>query len=632
MNTMKRLEDNNPYKLHNHKKIRVMEDINPNLVKVKKEYEEEEDNHQSLSIYKEIISHIENSSKYRGDELEYSLNQQKETIEDSYRFVKYLCSSDLSNLLDLSSIDNLEGHTEESNFRLNATRMRMMYSNQLANNRLGKEIYDNNDISTLYNHIAPLTEEEKKEYEEDDRKKFEIQFSRYHKKKKESRDKFIKHLLPINDINEQDIKREILTIRNEHNTSLFMKILIENYVYVTYVGNKNQPKKRYKFNLPDMASKSLEFGIQHSKNKFSKNDIRYPYGSHLAFESGVIVETGSTNPILAAKLLEHTLNIFRIRCGYYDIEVKERTCHNVVATGSTSGFGICLELFKDRYPYVTYDKRNFAGAIVKISDIDNYAAHHGITIIKNKTSSSSSFSNRTTNTMNSDFENYEDMSYKMIEDEYHRKFNIKKYNDGGGGGGGGGGGYNDDNIINDYNTNQIPSTQPTTQIEDDDIYDILHHTRMEKEQNMTALVFPKGQVILVGSQSRDDVIRAYTELFNILETCRDTEENILLEKRLIRKRRECYLKPNSVIINPYNITNNSLLQSDNNNNNTSSSSQTPTPVSQSIAITDNTKKNKKRKREKKDKHHKKEKKDKKNKKKNKHHKKKKEKKDHVNTK
>ena len=45
------------------------------------------------------------------------------------------------------------------------------------------------------------------------------------------------------------------------------------------------------------------------------------------------------------------MNILRYVCGYHNVEIRERECHNVVATAILN-FGLCPEMLKDRYPFV----------------------------------------------------------------------------------------------------------------------------------------------------------------------------------------------------------------------------------------------------------------------------------------
>jgi TATA-box binding protein (TBP) (component of TFIID and TFIIIB) len=480
------------------------------------------------------------------DETLFTLNEQRKTIEEAKNFTKYMCSPELFDLLDMDAIHPLEGDAMDSNLRIHTTRIITDYMDNMKNKALGIRLYKNSEVSSLYDSIISKRKEkgftvpQDKKKNDDSKEEFQKQFIEFHKKQMSIKENLIKFLLPKEPITEQDRKREIITIRYD-NSPLSLKILIENYVYVTYLCNKDQPNKRYKFNLLDMASKTLQFGVQHSKNKFSKNDIRYNEGSHLVFESSVFVETGCTNPVLAAKLLEHTMNILKYVCGYHNIDIKERNCHNVVATGIFNS-GLCLELLKERFPYVTYEKKNFAGAIIRINDIDN----HNTSINNNNNSNSNNSSGGRTSSSKLDdpneFINYEkNDGYRNDEEAYNKLYNKNNhhytkftYSD-----------VNESDIINQnlsMNNNNNDTTSSIGYEVNYDEFDLFHPVRKNKEKNVTALVFPLGQVICVGNDSRDGVIESYTKLFTILEQCRNTKENIKLEKQIIQTRRYNYSK------------------------------------------------------------------------------------------
>ncbi len=446
-------------------------------------------------------------------ETQFSCDQQAATLNDAKQFVKYMASPELFDTLDMDSIRPMEGRGNQSNLRMHTTRIITNHMHEIVNKKLGVKLYEENDMSTLYRQVG---EEEKKEEEVF---VFGTQYKAHHDFSRNVKLNMMKLLLPSEPITDKDMIREIITIRHE-TKPLQMSVRIDNYVFVSYLCNKNDPRKRCKINLQDMAAKTLVFGIQHSRNKFAKNDLRYRWGSHLVFESGVLIETGCTSTLLAAKLLEHTMNIFRYVCGYYNIGVWERKCHNVVATGNLN-FGLCLELLKDRYPYVVYEKKNFAGAIIRIKDINAFREmnggngqnnHNGSTILDNI----------------DEFLNYE-KNYPNVAEEYNRRYNNI--------------GSESEQRERDLIQSNLSHGNNGVQYEVTyDEYDMLHILRGQKEKNIKALVFPGGRVICVGSRSREGVIESYTELFPILESCRDTPENIEEERRILQKRRYNFSK------------------------------------------------------------------------------------------
>lgn len=451
-------------------------------------------------------------------ETTFACDEQEAAIRDANHFVRYMASPELFDHLDMDHIGPLEGRGSDRNLHMRTTRLITDYMNDVANQALGIELYKPSDIPTC---IKPTPILKKEGDEGEEIHVFGSQYAAHHQERQEVKANLMKHLAPSEPITEQDMIRETITIRHE-SKPLHIKIRIENYVYVTYLSNTNDPRKRCKINLLDMASKTLMFGIQHSKNKFSKNDLRYRWGSHLVFESGVLVETGSTNPLLAAKLLEHTMNIFRYVCGYYNIGIWERRCHNVVATGSLN-FGLCLDLLKDRYPYVTYEKKNFAGAIICINDIDAWGAH-------NYNTNNHRQHDEPETTIFDDLNEFTKYYKNTLDhaDDYNRKYNNI----------GSEAEQRERDLIQCNLAVPVSSSTPYEVMYDE--FDITHVLRGNKEKNVKALVFPRGRVICVGNKSREGVIEAYTKLFSLLESVRDTPENIKEEKRIINMRRYNY--------------------------------------------------------------------------------------------
>lgn len=437
-------------------------------------------------------------------ETQFACDQQAATLDDAHNFVKYMASADLFASLDLSSMAPLEGRGNQANMRMHTTRLITDHMNTMISRVTGAEEEEDGksepcrDVSTLYRTGNKMKQQITT---------FGEQYRLHHAYNATQKAELMRLLAPSEPITEKDLKREIITIRSESSPHR-MRILIENYVYVTYLCDKNKPFKRCRINLLDMAAKTLMFGTQYSQNKFSKIDFRTKHGSHLVFDSGVLVETGSTSPLLSAKLLEHRMKVFRHVCGYHNIGIRERRCHNVVATASLS-FGVCLELLKHRYPFITYKKSVFAGAIARMNDIDVSitARTNGTTIFDDI----------------AEYTNYEKGRVKP-EDEYNRKYN---------------------NIGSETEQREQEIAAEVIRQESGEIatYELAHDEsdmlcvlRADKEKNIKNLIFQRS-VICVGSKSREDVIASFTTLYPILESCRDTPENIKIEKRLINAQR-----------------------------------------------------------------------------------------------
>jgi TATA-box binding protein (TBP) (component of TFIID and TFIIIB) len=169
---------------------------------------------------------------------------------------------------------------------------------------------------------------------------------------------------------EMPTERETRHKKYKINPNLF--ITIENYVFTTYLVHKNT-NIMYKLPLQLLCSKLLHMGCQHNLQKFAKVVFRYrpPFcASHLTFQSGVVVATGSPSIEVAKATIKFTVQKFRQDANLLDITIGKIICQNIVATGHLK-FKLCLFLLAARYgSYVTYDKESFAGAIIRHPDLE----------------------------------------------------------------------------------------------------------------------------------------------------------------------------------------------------------------------------------------------------------------------
>src|SRR5277367_738604 len=93
-------------------------------------------------------------TKKRNRELDFTLKEQKETRRDAINFVKYLCSEELFNNLDMNSIDNLEGHGDESDLRMETTRIITNHIYDVTNKSIGNMLYRKENVSSLYSSVS----------------------------------------------------------------------------------------------------------------------------------------------------------------------------------------------------------------------------------------------------------------------------------------------------------------------------------------------------------------------------------------------------------------------------------------------------------------------------------------------
>lgn len=328
---------------------------------------------------------------------------------------------------------------------------------------------------------------------------------------------------------QEEEQRETFTLRDSK-TGTCIEVTIENYVYSTHFKNEytNAP---YKFNLSYLAQKFLPKGVTFIKTKFAKIDFRTPWGSQLIFESGGMIETGAKQRTTSKKLLIHTLNFLRNECGYKNIAISKRICQNVVMTGKTN-HNICLNLLSSKYPFVTYYPNIFAGAMIRIEELDKYYQ-------------------MTSNEAFDDFEEDDDDEFEVnptdeddiyVEnDESNQQRHVKKMH-----------------VKQEENAPVLEEEEEEVELDDDDeqeegllfdediddtiikntdalYYDYLNAvntTSHNKKNNATILLFEQGALICVGNKSRKKAKQALLKIRPILESCRDSPENLAQEKIL----------------------------------------------------------------------------------------------------
>jgi TATA-box binding protein (TBP) (component of TFIID and TFIIIB) len=479
---------------------------------------------------KEIIN-IKDNNYYR--------NIQKKHIDDSKNFVKYLSSKEYFDCIDIENIEPYEGDASKKDFMIN----------QLHTfNKVIDSLFINNIDSS-----SSSSNEKKNEKE-----RFLDSFVEFSKNQSLLHNKNEKKESTVNEEeDEESTKREIITFKGKDGARL--DVSIENFVFVTYYANKYELGKSHnlKFNLLGMCEETLDLGVHYSKHKFSKNNYRFidkngiVIGSHLLFRSQVCVETGFKRKKDAKKMARHRLKILRERCGYPNIIIIKRQCQNVVATG-TFNFSVCLNLLKARFPTIIYNKETFAGAVIKMKSLQ-YNKYNDINNNDNDIyyEDEEDESNDETGIDDNEEENREYIAKwkknkkKQIKQQLFNNIDNNENNpcydnedD-----------EDDDNDQEDDSNNEdeedddSSSSSSSIDIEDDsidenvvDISKIIEKNNNRKPQ-VTVLVFLKGQIIIVGNKSRRGVIKSTRIIYPMLESCRNTPENLAVENELINSQK-----------------------------------------------------------------------------------------------
>lgn len=444
----------------------------------------------------------------------YYSNIQNQNIEFSKNFVKYLYSPEYFTDFEINNIEPYEGDARKNNYWVKQLHEFNNYNNKMINS-----------LTSPLSSSSNKEEEKREEYDDNDKilSDKEIFLKNYHNfncNNKEEEEKDINKEVK----SEDESKREIITIRGKEGGKL--DVTIENYVYVTYFANRYNLNENLKFNLLHMCEHTLDLGVHYSKHKFSKNNYRFidngiVKGSHLLFRSMVCVETGFKEREDAKEMIKHRLHILRTRCGYPNLIIKKRQCQNVVATG-TLNFSVCLNLLKARYPSIIYNRETFAGAVIKMKTLqydkesaDKEIFHEEEDNHDDEAGLDDDFLNNIINQLSSTSSSSPIVS-PIID-------NIK----------------ND----NDHNTITNEEDEEDEIDEDDEIdenmVDILNiiEKNNNKKPQVTILVFLRGQIIIVGNKSRNGVIHSIKTIFPMLESCRDSDKNLLMEHELVERQK-----------------------------------------------------------------------------------------------
>jgi TATA-box binding protein (TBP) (component of TFIID and TFIIIB) len=336
-----------------------------------------------------------------------------------------------------------------------------------------------------------------------------------------------------------------------------VEVMVENHVYVTYFRNKFT-KEDYTINLSELATLLLRYGVQYSDNKFTKVTLKYTYGpSHYFFRSGAMVESGTYNPIIARKSHNMSMNILYEVCGYDNIEIKERKCHNIVAKG-TLKFGVRLLLLLQQYPtIVQYDDEKFAGAIIRLNKVHTFRERlqkrkKPRKIHKKKCRIDSSLldtyatANISSSSSSSSSDDDNESSYSANSGSSSSSGEYEYFEEG-----------NDDRRYNENfeyfevdeaeldarrRESESHSTHKMVQkkaLKKKDLlqmhpnaYDLNQYERdaLMKKKNVTILVFEKGRMICAGCRNTRNVLKAIGVVTPMIALCRDTPHNQKLEQ------------------------------------------------------------------------------------------------------
>jgi TATA-box binding protein (TBP) (component of TFIID and TFIIIB) len=300
----------------------------------------------------------------------------------------------------------------------------------------------------------------------------------------------------------QELYKKAYTVRSEEGTNS-LTFYIDNYVHVTYFVNARSGKACH-FSLVALAEFLLPFYAEYWCEKFAKINLRYLNGlSHLLYPRSVLVETGSDNPHTSRRLLRHTVQLLRERCGYPHLAISKRLCQNIVATGRVD-FSISLVALRLRFPALVEEqcgeagkRRRFDGEILRLGKLRKLFPQHDC-----------QFEN--------DYGDEED-----DEEEFLASINEGALLPG-------------DPPLPEMTLEAIMEEELLKATEE---YDQM--ARGNGAENGTFLVFQEGQIICTGLKSQRALLEAYTLVFRLLLRCKQQDpNNQSLEKSVREKQPE----------------------------------------------------------------------------------------------
>jgi len=334
----------------------------------------------------------------------------------------------------------------------------------------------------------------------------------------------------------EEESQEVITIRYTRQPGMVLTMMVENCVFsVRFIDSGTG--ELFDFNLAKLSEATLPYGTEFSKNKFAKVTWRFLNGpSLLFFGSGAAVLTGAPNPEISCKALDYSVARLREFPLYSQLAIGKNVLENIVAKGMLP-FRVCLHVLKSRFPNaVQYTKKKFTGAVIRVSNI----------MMQRERSRSDRTGSRYSNHSDSDSSD----SYDYAEEEKERQKKERVYA----------------SRKCEITKNQAPvKTQRVEEEEDDADEEEDEETEQDEEQraekiirdavlrvcnpenldqhelrtllrskkNVTLIVFDTGLKICAGSKLLNEMRKSCSYvLVEMLIPCRETEENMLLEKEL----------------------------------------------------------------------------------------------------
>lgn len=302
-------------------------------------------------------------------------------------------------------------------------------------------------------------------------------------------------------------RKEIFYVKSDA-CAMQIQFQFANFVTVTYLGHALTGED-YAFNSHALINALLPYYPEFRKKKFAKVNLRLrDCGSHMIYNSGIIVESGSDCMRKSREMLRHLIWLLRHVCGCRHLVVQRRACFNIVATGNVRalapdgqmrGQSLCLGVLKELFPAASYKKDKFQGIIIKLLDVEKHFAERA----------------------------YHAGLSTQGDDEYEYAAEYDSEDD-------------DAAVIAQINAeceeavHAVPASAEACAKRNATLEDEFAQLG-GKEENGTFLIFKEGQIICTGCKSKRRLLEAYDKIYALLAQCLPTPENLAAERRISGK-------------------------------------------------------------------------------------------------
>lgn len=290
-----------------------------------------------------------------------------------------------------------------------------------------------------------------------------------------------------------------------------IRAMITNTVHCTMLVDE-QTRQPYRLPLGELARNLLYLGSQYNTERFAKLVQRYgptDKMTHLIFNTGNVVEAGSVSfPKKRAQI--YALQDHLRAAGHPTVTVGPRRCQNIVSTAVC--FPLRLSLMQLLYPaWVEYKPADFAGAVIRHPELQRLMDQHGaegVDAVEDQMSATAVYYQQAE-------ERAEGISLALEGDSFATSSDSSSSSN-----------KLDMRLCEAMDADAaIPATVGKGS----------ETGRRDGGDNIVVLAFQYGCIVCVGAKNLKMLEAAYQIVYQVLQRCRDTDENRRLEAQLLEK-------------------------------------------------------------------------------------------------